>query len=235
MTDEPRRLLHDPDAPGSVRDDLRRVEQLAPAPFDVSAGLARLRTELHPGAAASGTGHVTWWAGGTLAVIVTAAAVLWPRPPESPHIAVPKRAVSAPAVTPAENAPPRDEAAPLTDAGPPAPRHPARAASDPDARLRRELAHLAKLRSTAERDPAAALRLADQGQRAFKGGMFEEEREAIAVFSLGALGRDAAARARARTFLARYPRGPFATRVRAIADDVEGAGPDSTSRRGGSP
>jgi hypothetical protein len=232
MTDEPRRLRDDPSAPALVRDDLRRVEQLAPAAFDMSRGLERLRGEMAPAAATTSALKVALWSGGATVALVGALA-LWstraPQPVEPPRAPT---VMSAPAPVPPSPAAPQVASDAGVDVRPTVRRA---QPTDPDARLRRELAHLARLRSLGDRAPAEALRLADEGQRAFRGGMFEEEREAIAVLSLAALGREAAARARARTFLVRHPRGPFATRVRAIADDREGATEVPTSRSGGSP
>jgi hypothetical protein len=90
---------------------------------------------------------------------------------------------------------------------------------DPDAALRAETAHLLSLRRTAEHDPPAALAMAEQGSRDFRDGMFAEEREAIAIFALFELGRDADARRRAARFLEAHPRGPFSARVRQMARD----------------
>lgn len=96
--------------------------------------------------------------------------------------------------------------------------HPAqpRRSADDDGRVMAEVQQVAQLRSLAESNPAAALALADEGNRMFVGGALRQEREAIAVASIVRLGRLAEARKRAQSFLADYPRGPFATRVRSL-------------------
>ncbi len=93
---------------------------------------------------------------------------------------------------------------------------PALDAPDPDERLRRETAQLADARRLLTTDPAAALNLAEAGQREFARGMFNEERAAIAIFALAKLGRTTEASDRAEMFLRRYPAGSFSHRVRKL-------------------
>jgi hypothetical protein len=57
------------------------------------------------------------------------------------------------------------------------------------------------------------LALAAEGDRRFAGGLFAQEREAIAIGALVRLGRHAEARTRAGAFLASYPRSAFAERI----------------------
>ena len=76
-----------------------------------------------------------------------------------------------------------------------------------------EVAHLARVRA-ASGDPARALALAEEGHRLFPTGIFSQEREAIAIGAVAALGRRAEARARGEAFLARHPNSVFAERVR---------------------
>ena len=81
--------------------------------------------------------------------------------------------------------------------------------------VRREIAQLAEVRRAFEDGEfAAALTLADAGNRRFSGGLLYEEREAIAVRALAELGRPADARKRGERYLARFPSGPHAARVR---------------------
>ena len=80
--------------------------------------------------------------------------------------------------------------------------------------LAQETARLAELRAAAASDPARALALAVETDRAFPRGVFSEEREAIAVGALARLGRTSEARARAEAFLATHPKSPFAEGVR---------------------
>lgn len=88
--------------------------------------------------------------------------------------------------------------------------------SAPDDRVRREIEHMARLRSALRRDPAAALALASAGQREFRGGLFGEEREAIAVLALARQGRTAEAERRGARFLRRYPGSAFAARIQRL-------------------
>ncbi len=80
--------------------------------------------------------------------------------------------------------------------------------------VRAEIALLAETRRALAADPARALALAEQGQRQFPNGLFQEERQAIAIFALVRLNRQDQARTRASRFLARHPTGPFSERVR---------------------
>ena len=82
-----------------------------------------------------------------------------------------------------------------------------------EALLAEETAHLARLRTLARTDPAAALALADEGAKRFAGGVFAHEREAIAIQALVALGRTARARARASKFLSAFPKSPYRERL----------------------
>jgi hypothetical protein len=130
-----------------------------------------------------------------------------PRPLETAkplvEAAVPSRA--APVVS-TEAAPPPEPTVPAFAPAPAAP------ASDGDP-LAAEVAHLARLRAVQDRDPAAALALAEEGSRRFPRGLFAQEREAIAIGALFRVGRAAEASARARAFLAAYPRSSFAERI----------------------
>lgn len=83
--------------------------------------------------------------------------------------------------------------------------------------LEAETHQLAQLRKVASTDPAGALVLCDEGDRAFKAGVFGVEREAIRIIALDQTGRRAQAASRATQFLERYPRGPLAQRLQAIA------------------
>jgi hypothetical protein len=67
------------------------------------------------------------------------------------------------------------------------------------------------------RDPAAALRLAGEHERAYPAGAMIQEREVVAIDALTRLGRAADARARAQRFVARFPSSALRARVEAIA------------------
>jgi hypothetical protein len=84
-------------------------------------------------------------------------------------------------------------------------------------RLAAEVEHTARLRAIQDSDPAAALALTVDGNQRFPGGLFTQEREAIAIGALARVGRRDEARTRARAFLATHPRSSFAEKLTAIA------------------
>jgi hypothetical protein len=96
--------------------------------------------------------------------------------------------------------PPLDSAAPATDAD----------------ELLREAELLERARADIARDPASSLRALDQHREGFSDGQLTAERELLAIDALARQGRAAEARARAAAFLARFPRSPYADRVRRI-------------------
>lgn len=78
----------------------------------------------------------------------------------------------------------------------------------------REAKLVAKARSNLARDPSRALALAEEAERDFPQGQLVEERRAIAIRALVALGRVDEAQRRAEPFLAEYGRGAHAAAVR---------------------
>lgn len=78
----------------------------------------------------------------------------------------------------------------------------------------REAKLVAKARGNLVREPAQALALAEEAERDFPRGQLVEERRAIAIRALVALGRLDEANARAEAFLADYGRGAHAAAVR---------------------
>lgn len=86
---------------------------------------------------------------------------------------------------------------------------PQQEAADSASPSRREIAQLVRIRALVERDPAAAVRLAERSEREFAHGLLREERQALAIVALANSGaRDAAAR-KARHYFARYPHSPM--------------------------
>ena len=79
--------------------------------------------------------------------------------------------------------------------------------------LRAQITHLARTRAALARDPSESLRLAEQGLRDYRGGVFDEELEALSVLSLARLGRQDEARTRGTRFLTQHPRSPFRARI----------------------
>jgi len=93
------------------------------------------------------------------------------------------------------------------------------ASADGDSVLR-EAKLVAKARSNLARDPARALALADEAERDFPRGQLVEERRALAIRALIALGRVDEAQRRAEPFLAEYGRGAHAAAVRRALEDT---------------
>ncbi|WP_437691887.1 hypothetical protein [Sorangium sp. So ce176] len=135
----------------------------------------------------------------------------------------PGRGLSAAA--PAEAAP-APEAAPPPEAPRPAasvprrelpkntrPAAPAEAAATDSDELLRESNLIDRARAAAAQDPGAALAAVSEHQREFPAGRLVEEREYVAIRALMRLGRVDEARARAGSFLARYPSTSYADRV----------------------
>jgi hypothetical protein len=92
---------------------------------------------------------------------------------------------------------------------------PRRSASTAAPAPENELVLLERSRAALDRDPAAALSLAEAHARSYPSGIFAQEREMLAIEALLKLKRKADARARAERFVERYPDSPQAPRVRA--------------------
>jgi hypothetical protein len=84
------------------------------------------------------------------------------------------------------------------------------------ARTRDEVRILRQARRAVSTDPARAWALVRQLESEYADGLMVEEREAVAIEVLAALGRDDEARQRGQTFLQRYPASPSADRVRQV-------------------
>lgn len=104
-------------------------------------------------------------------------------------------------------------ALPAAAASAPRLRAAAKAAAVDDDALREELAQIGKIRALIGGDPGAALALVEDGQRRFAKGHLVEEREGLGVIALARLGRRDEARARAKTFAARYPKSALVARI----------------------
>lgn len=83
-----------------------------------------------------------------------------------------------------------------------------------NARRPTELRLIAQVQGRLAHDPEAALALTDELARRYPLGAFVEEREALAIDALRRLGRDQAAVARARAFVARFPDSPYGAQMR---------------------
>jgi hypothetical protein len=106
---------------------------------------------------------------------------------------------------------------------------PARAASPgelaPPPSPERELVLLQRSQSALDRDPGAALALAEEHARDYPQGVFAQEREILAIEALLKLRQRPAALARADRFLQRHPESPHSTRVRALLERSASLGP----------
>jgi hypothetical protein len=228
MSDEPRRLLDDPDLSQLLREDLTRAATDAGVGYDASAGLDRLRAAIGapPTAPDAGSATATATASGGKALLYVAIAVVGigaiavvasqkdaPPPPAAPVVVTPPP--PAPSVAPKPIPVPSAE---LSVSDLPTEPPPSAAASAPPAakpesaeeKLRAEIKQLASVRAA---PPLLALRLANEGHQRFQGGVFYQERETLAISALTKLGRSAEAKARGRAFLASFPKGPYAERV----------------------
>jgi hypothetical protein len=153
---------------------------------------------------------------GALIIGGAAMAIAWDRTPQ--HVSIPavQTSVPAPAISVTVDTAAIDPAT-LPIAKPaetkPAATRSSTVADDPDT-LRAEAEHLAQLRLLAKTDPAAAAKLADEGNARFPKGTLKPEREAIAVLSLAKSGQTDEAKTRGEVFLKTWPKGPLAEQVR---------------------
>jgi hypothetical protein len=131
-------------------------------------------------------------------------------PPESPNV---RGTVVAPRASSPSASPSGALAAPASGLHPSVASFPSvsEASAGDSAEIRRMAAARTLLRSG---QPRAALRELDAIATNFPNGTLAQEREALAVEALSALGERAAARERASRFLSRYPSSPHAAAVR---------------------
>ena len=99
-------------------------------------------------------------------------------------------------------------------------RRPKTAAPNDDDRLRREMQATDRARQALAGEPKRALALVGKANREFKGGLFAEDREGIAILALFGLDRDDEARRRAQAFLRAHPKSSYADKIRAAMDDA---------------
>jgi hypothetical protein len=213
---EPPRLLDDPGVSDAVKQHLVRARAVE-IPLDVGAALQGV----HAKAAKVAAFKVAAVVVGTLVIAAIALSLSLSRarsPASLPAVTISIPSASASAPSPSM-APPVDTTAAIDPASLPVVKAVPSASAptpvdDPDL-LRAEAEHLAMLRRVSKTDPAAAAKLADEGNARFeKGGALRPEREAIAVLSLAKIGRTSEAKSRGAAFLAAYPKGPLADQVR---------------------
>lgn len=216
---DPIRLKDDPQVSQTLRADLGRVHGVEPRPYDSVAGLARLHSGIAAATASTAIKGALWpWVTAAGLVSATLIGYVVTRPQAAPRQSVVASIESAvvsrgadPHAPKVTQPPPERPVEPL----PAATQAPVQHVSerDPDVLLRLETAHLARARAAIEHAPAEALRLAQQGERRFVGGMFEQERRAIIVLTSLRL-RQPAAESAAQSFLQQYPHSPLADRIR---------------------
>jgi len=212
---DPGRLKETPQLPAAVRHDLERVQGVTPVAYDTHAGLSRLQGVIAASTATAAIKTALWpW---VTAVGVVSATLLGYVATQGTHdrasVSQTRSDVAPHATTVIDTATvaPASVVQPVAAIEPVAVMKPA--AVDPDALLRQETANLARAREAIESSPADALRLAEQGERRFVGGMFGQERRAIIVLSSLRLGRSSAPAA-ARAFLELYPHSSLSDRIR---------------------
>jgi len=82
--------------------------------------------------------------------------------------------------------------------------------------LQREIQNLRQIRQLVSANPGQALALANEGHSTFKGGVLYQEREALALQALSALGRRSELEARGDRYLRAFPNGSFSNRIRQL-------------------
>lgn len=84
-------------------------------------------------------------------------------------------------------------------------------------RVTREMRAIARSRRLLASDPEEALTLLEKTGQSYPNGYFVEERRALTIFALVAVGQKARAKTQAELFLRDYPNGPFTNQVRATS------------------
>jgi len=234
----PERLLDDPQLASELRTDLQRFAS-ADAEHDLAQGWQRLQRELGPevgisapdaGTASAGPGGaalaikllVLAAIGGSVALGIQLRGQSDPTPAPKASVAAAGGASSQPAATPSSvgavpggsrelgaSAEPVRVADPLGAPQPRASSVPRRSAAPASG----EVTQLLRIKSLLETDPAAARRLIVKAQREFPTGVLAEEREALNVIALFAMGDHGRGQAAAERFLAQYPRSPLRARI----------------------
>jgi hypothetical protein len=216
MTDEPRRLLDDPNTDAMLRRALQAGRDELPSEQQIDALAARLGPLLGPGGGGGGGGgaSIAVKAIGALAAASLAGAIVWWSAREPPRASHPHRAQTiarsvaqreAPEVVPSGLDVPSDLEAPQER---PHPRAATPAPTPPS-----ELDLVQRAQAALRTSPTQALSLADEHRRLFRDGMLAQEREVIAIDALVRLARSDEARARADAFRHRWPSSAHARRI----------------------
>ena len=234
-TDEPRRLLDDPETGEALRGVLEAGRDELPSEAQLASVAARLGPLLLPpsggGGGADPSGGLA--AGGSpaalaakgmaaLAAAAVAGAVVWGATQEAERAPPPE---AAPRVEEAREEPviaseelPEGVDPPVDDPAPAVrPRRIEEAAPaleiDPEA----ELALVREAQDALRSAPARALALAEEHVRRFGDGALAQEREVVAIDALSRLARHDEASARAARFHTRWPRSAHRRRIDVLA------------------
>lgn len=236
----PKRLLEDPETASALRADLQAAASHQ-VNFDMAAGLARFEATLATGSAASVTGLKAILVKLGVAGVIVGGAVLGVAlvagNDAEPSASVPTPVSVTPPVAPVAPAHPvpstanepssAETAVEQIPAPTPNLRRTAKAAPKPaaptapsaetrDDLLQREVQQLRQIRQLVAANPGQALALANEGHGTFRGGVLYQEREALALQALSALGRRGELETRGERYLRAFPNGSFSTRVRQL-------------------
>jgi hypothetical protein len=260
MNDDPRRLIDDPDVSEAIRAHLAAARAETAVPIDLPAAVARHMATVATGGVGTGVtaamvlklAGVVAIGGGIAAMVASSAKVPAADVQRDPMAMVPSEIVLPSAL----EQPPAAKPESIADAAPqpgtnalnrrtpptgPGPRlQPTwagkreQATADPGL-VQHEAHQTARARAMLEHDPVRTLDLLTELQRDLGEGFFGEEREALQVLALAAIGRTDDARRRGRAFLRRHPNGAFSAKVRqalAALDDLKDPAPAETGPRG---
>ena len=219
-------MAPEPDESPLPEDFLRDLRSSArAAPDEASRTRIERKVRARTGGGVGGGAGTSWvMAAIALGLVAALFYVAWPRDtvPAAPHTEI-DRAPASRAPTPAAprllpSVPPTPPATPPAPAEPerardlaPAPASSARAGDLPT-----EIELLDAAHGTLSGSPARALGYLDRHAALYRDGLFEEEREALAIEALVRLDRVPQANLRAARFFARHPSTPHRPRLREI-------------------
>ena len=242
----PKRLLEDPETAAALRADLHTVAShqvnfdlaagLARFEASLAAGSAVAAASVKPSLTLLKFGLAGVVAGGAVLGVAlfstndpgsgqlarTASAPIAPAATQASAVATPTPAPEAPPSAAREAAEPEPSArttpkpAPATARPHPKPQAAATPTESRDDLLQREVQQLRQIRQLVGASPSQALALANEGHTTFKGGVLYQEREALALQALSALGRRSELEARGERYLRAFPKGSFSSRVRQL-------------------
>lgn len=220
---EPRRLLHDVNAPSEAAALLRSLAVPTAPSAEKQADLGRQLAALASPAPIVAAGAALWVKGAlVIGAISIAGAVVWalrPTPSEPPPAVVSPPAIVTPPVQPsvpsatAPIAPAPTPDAPRGDV--PSSASGTRARPSPRDNLAEEEALLEQARRLAGSSPGQALTLLQQYQRRFPAGQLSAERLFLSVDVLTRLGKTDAARKQADALMRAFPSSVYAAQVKA--------------------